>query len=104
MANRPRAGRLPPADRAAEARRLRNEHDLTQREIAERLDVSPSTVAKDLRGFGRTRATNASADSPPRRAGAGAPTPSESSGPRSRVRSLIGVVRSLIGTVRRLLP
>ena len=64
MANRPRSGSLSRADRIDEARRLR-ERGLTQREIAERLDVSVSTVANDLRstssdgapGTARSRST-----------------------------------------------
>ncbi len=63
MANRPRVGRLSPAERATEARRLRDDRKLTQRGIAERLDVSPSTIAKDLHGLDRMPDATASADS-----------------------------------------
>lgn len=102
MANRSRSGRLSPAERAAEARRLRGDLNLTQREIAERLDVSPSTIAKDLRGTGGTRATASAVDASPPRADAGAPRPSEPL--LGAVSSLIRAVRSLIAAGRRLLP
>jgi DNA invertase Pin-like site-specific DNA recombinase len=48
MTNRPRAGRLTKTDRVGETHRLRAQ-GLTHREIAERLDISVSTVANDLR-------------------------------------------------------
>lgn len=44
----PRAGRLSRADRIEETHRLRAQ-GLTHREVADRLDVSVSTVANDLR-------------------------------------------------------
>jgi len=104
MANRPRAGRLSPAERAAEARRLRDERNLTQREIAERLDVSASTIAKDLRGAGQTRAPSGSTNSSPPRVDAYATAQREPGGLLGAARSLLGAARSLIGAARRLLP
>jgi len=104
MANRSRAGRLSPAQRAAEARRLRDEHNLTQREIAERLDVSPSTIGKDLRGPSDTSAASPSDEDSPPRARADAPTATEPAGILGAVRLLIGALRSIIGAGRRLLP
>ncbi len=104
MANRPRAGRLSPAERAAEARRLRDEHNLGQREIAKRLDVSPSTIAKDLRGPGHTRAAGALAASSPPSADADARPPDKPTGLLGAPRSLLGAVRSLIDAARRLRP
>ena len=57
MANRPRSGRLSRADRLEETWRLRGQ-GLTHREIADRLNVSVSTVANDLRSS-RTDASTA---------------------------------------------
>ncbi len=104
MANRPRAGRLSPTERAAEARRLRDDRNLTQREIAERLNVSPSTIAKDLRGPGGMRDASASADSSRSRGGADAPTQTEPAGILGAARLLIGAARRLSGAARRRLP
>ena len=104
MANRPRAGRLSPAERAAEARRLREDRNLTQREIAERLDVSPSTIAKDLRGLDRMPDATASADSSRPRPRIDAPTQTEPAGLLGAARLLFVAARRLIVAARRLLP
>ena len=58
MANRPRAGRLSRAERIEETRRLRDQ-GLTHREVAERLDISVSTVANDLRSTSDSRSAGA---------------------------------------------
>lgn len=97
MANRPRAGRLSPAERAVEARRLRDADNLSQREIAERLDVSPSTIAKDLRGADPAPIAGPSASVSPE-------VPSGPSGFLGALLSLIRAGRSLIGAGRRRLP
>ena len=97
LANRPRSGRLSRADRIVETRRLR-ERGLTQREIAERLDVSVSTVANDLR--------STSSDGPPVTARSRSTPP-----PRTAQRAdiaglgkLLGPLRAVARSARRLLP
>jgi HTH domain len=97
MANRPRSGRLNRADRIVETRRLR-ERGLTQREIAERLDVSVSTVANDLRSTSSDGApvTARSRSTPPPRTTQRAEPPGSS--------KLLGPLRAIARRARRLLP
>ena len=92
MANRSRSGRLDPTTRAAQARQLR-EQGLTQREIAERLDVSLSTVVNDLR-----RAKGASSEPGQRKS---APDSGERAPGWGR---LLGPARAVIRALRRLVP
>lgn len=96
MANRPRSGRLSRDGRIDEARRLR-ERGLTQREIAERLDVSVSTVANDLRSTSSDGApvTARSRSTPPPRTTQRAEQPGSS--------KLLGPLRALARRARRLL-
>jgi Sigma-70, region 4 len=95
MANRPRAGRLHPADRVDEMSRLRRQ-GLTHREIAERLDVSVSTVANDLRSS-RTEASAAGISSPE----GGQPAAGQMDGSAGR---LLSPVRAVVRAARRRLP
>jgi IS30 family transposase len=95
MTNRPQSGRLNRADRTVETRRLRAQ-GLTHREIAERLDVSVSTVANDLRsspdsasGAGRSASTERH-ESTQRTNGAAA--------------TLLGPARTAVRAVKRRLP
>jgi len=89
MANRPRAGRLTRIDRIEETERLRGK-GLTHREIAERLDVSVSTVANDLRA---SRPGSSAARSPSRRDGRVSAEQTDGSG-RGRLVPLRAVVRA----------
>ena len=97
MANRPHSGRLNRADRIAEARRLR-ERGLTQREVAERLDVSVSTVANDLRS---TRTDGAPAT--PRSRSTPPPRATQRAEPAGWSK-LLGPLRAVARSARRLLP
>jgi len=94
MANRPRAGAITRADRVDEAHRLRA-RGMTYREIAERLDVSVSTVANDLRS-----PTSPNAEGEPQ-ATSPAPTTYRA---RASESSLLGRLRATLRRVRRLLP
>jgi IS30 family transposase len=95
MANRPRAGRLTREDRIEETERLRGQ-GLTHREIAERLDVSVSTVADDLRSS-RTEARTAGRSSWEDEQAAA----EQSYGSTGR---LLGSMRALVRAARRRLP
>ena len=94
MANRSRSGRLDPATRAAQARQLRDE-GMTQRAIAERLDVSISTVSNDLH---RAKGASSESESSQNKA---APGSSEQLPGWGR---LLGPVRAVAGALRRLVP
>ena len=94
MANRPRAGRITRTDRVAETHRLRAK-GLTHREIAERLDVSVSTIANDLRST-----TSPKAEGEPQATSPAATTYRA----RASESSLLGRLRATLRRVRGLLP
>jgi IS30 family transposase len=94
MANRPRAGRITRADRVDETHRLRAK-GLTHREIAERLDVSVSTIANDLRST-----TSPRVEGEPQ---ATSPVPTAYRA-RASKSSLLGRLRAKLRSVRDLLP
>ena len=95
MANRARAGRLSRAERIEATHRLRTQ-GFTHREIAERLDVSVSTVANDLRSS-RTEAS-ASGRSP-REEGEAAALQTD-----SKAGNFLTPVRAAVRAARRRLP
>ena len=95
MTGRPRSSRLSREDRLEEIRRLRRQ-GLTHREIADRLNVSVSTVANDLRSL---RADASTADRSLRTDWRAATRrPDEGAG------RLLRPVRAALRTARRRLP
>ena len=100
VANRPRNGRLAPYERAAQVRSLRGE-GLTHREIAERLDVSTSTIANDLHTTAPRRRAESDISSDPQ---PGRSDQAADGSSRRVLSALLTPARSRLGAARRLVP